>query len=86
MGMVWQAVDDLLLRKRLRHRLRAAWSVEIDEELAQAVERCWGRDKRAALKLRVRRAAADVWHLFAQRGAKLRKVVESVPWGGILLV
>eukprot|EP00969_Alexandrium_andersonii_P191141 8442967-Alexandrium_andersonii.AAC.1 len=32
------------LRKRLRQRLRAAWSVEIDEELAQAVERCWGRD------------------------------------------
>eukprot|EP00969_Alexandrium_andersonii_P246198 10879366-Alexandrium_andersonii.AAC.1 len=59
MGMLWQAVDDLLLRQRLRRRLRAAWSVEIDEGLAQAVERCWGRDKRAALKLRVRRAAAD---------------------------
>eukprot|EP00969_Alexandrium_andersonii_P073523 3243305-Alexandrium_andersonii.AAC.1 len=42
-----QAVDDLLLRQRLRHRLRAAWSVEIDEVHAQAVERCWGRGKRA---------------------------------------
>eukprot|EP00969_Alexandrium_andersonii_P065457 2884334-Alexandrium_andersonii.AAC.1 len=73
MGVLWQAVDDLLLRQRLRRRLRAAWSVEIDEGLVQAVERCWGWDKRAALTLRVRRAAADIWHLFTQRGATLRK-------------
>eukprot|EP00969_Alexandrium_andersonii_P310048 13701595-Alexandrium_andersonii.AAC.1 len=51
-------------RHGAKHALKAAWSVEIDKDLAEAVEGWRKRDRRLTEKFPVVRAADDVRGLF----------------------
>eukprot|EP00969_Alexandrium_andersonii_P126950 5610580-Alexandrium_andersonii.AAC.1 len=43
MGIIWQALDELLGRRNARQAAKLAWRVEIDRELAEAVDNWWQR-------------------------------------------
>eukprot|EP00969_Alexandrium_andersonii_P170360 7532264-Alexandrium_andersonii.AAC.1 len=56
-GVVWHALDDVLMRKGLRRRLRAVCAVEALGHLADAMPRWWSRQKRLGPALLVERLA-----------------------------
>eukprot|EP00969_Alexandrium_andersonii_P083518 3684634-Alexandrium_andersonii.AAC.1 len=82
MGILWQALEELLSRHGAKHALTAAWTVEIDKDLADAVEGWRSRDRRLTKKFPVVRAADNVWDLFRDNGARLKKIAETIPYKG----
>eukprot|EP00969_Alexandrium_andersonii_P100320 4425282-Alexandrium_andersonii.AAC.1 len=77
-GVVWHALDELLIRACLWGRLAAAWGVEVLPRLSRSAT--GGPTLTAWAPLTsVRRLASNVWGLLDGRGAVLRKLVESLP-------
>eukprot|EP00969_Alexandrium_andersonii_P330465 14605230-Alexandrium_andersonii.AAC.1 len=63
MGVAWHAVDEFLARHQLHGRLAAAWLMEQQGPLANAVVRWWQQAGRLGPKILVRWLGGDVWGL-----------------------
>eukprot|EP00969_Alexandrium_andersonii_P285101 12603419-Alexandrium_andersonii.AAC.1 len=76
----------MLTRTCLWDRLVAAWSVEIQSRLSDAVVRWWANAGRRGPPIPARSLANNAWELLDSRGAVLRKLVESIPPKAVLLI
>ena len=79
-------IDDALRALQAPEALVAAWSVEVEDVLAEAVTRVWDDHHTRQGVIPYRRAAACVWDLLRNGCAHLQAVLQSVPRGCLLLI
>eukprot|EP00974_Lingulodinium_polyedra_P133274 11224961-Lingulodinium_polyedra.AAC.1 len=84
--MVRVGVDDMLRQLGVPMVLRASYFAEINSDLGNAAKRLWQQWERAGCGIAHSPVADDVWDILRNGAAPLRRVLQSVPPRGLVLI